>query len=83
MNAVRFHVVVGADRVLTLPEGVELSPGPAEVIILQTKDSQSAADLANRESVSEHLARKGARTKPAWSPRRSRRESRSLPSRLG
>jgi hypothetical protein len=58
MNAVRFHVVVGTDRVLVLPEGVELSPGPAEVIILQTKNSQSAAELANRESVSERLARK-------------------------
>ena len=58
MNAVRFHVVVGADRVLALPEGVELSPGPAEVIVLQTNDNQSAADLTNGESVSQRLARK-------------------------
>jgi hypothetical protein len=58
MNAVRFHVVVGADRVLALPEGVELLPGPAEVIVLQAQESNNQTQDAAGETLSQRLARK-------------------------
>lgn len=58
MNAVRFHVVVGEDRVLALPEGVRLRPGPAEVIVLQPSESPSQTNDLASETLSQRLARK-------------------------
>lgn len=58
MNAVRFHVVVGQERILPLPEGVHLQPGPAEVIILQPRERTNEAGPSGGASLSERLARR-------------------------
>ena len=58
MNAVRFHVVVGEDRILALPQGVKLLPGPAEVIVLQASKSSNEANAPAGETLSQRLARK-------------------------
>ncbi len=58
MNAVRFHVVVGEDRVLALPAGVQLLPGPAEIIVLQPEERSDSVIEPAGESLSQRLARK-------------------------
>ena len=58
MNAVRFHVVVGEDQVLALPQGVKLLPGPAEVIVLQAGKSSNEVTVPAGETLSQRLARK-------------------------
>jgi hypothetical protein len=58
MNAVRFHVIVGDDRSLVLPDGIELKPGPAEVIVLQPSEKSQQAEEAGAESLAKRLARK-------------------------
>jgi hypothetical protein len=35
MKAVHFHTKIEADRTIRPPEGIELNPGQAEVIVLQ------------------------------------------------
>ena len=35
MNAVKFHAVIGEDRVIRLPAEVEVPPGPVEVTVVQ------------------------------------------------
>ena len=58
MNAVRFHVVVDENRVLTLPEEVHLLPGPAEVIVLQPGNKPSQTEATVAETMPQRLGRK-------------------------
>jgi len=37
MKAYRFHATLAADRVIRLPEGLDLHPGDTEVILLQAE----------------------------------------------
>lgn len=53
MNAVRFHTVIGADQIIRPPEGVCLTPGEVEVIVLQPPvtsrpESETLRDMVNR-----------------------------------
>ena len=58
MNAVRFHVVIGEDRVLTVPQGIEFPPGPVEVIVLHPNENIRPPDLPVGETVSQRLVRR-------------------------
>jgi hypothetical protein len=64
MRQIKFNTVIGKDQVIRPPEGVELSPGEAEVVVFQdhprdgSKDGNSFLDrLANaaKESGIEEL----------------------------
>lgn len=52
MNAVKFKVVVGSERVIPLPEGIHLAPGIAEVIVLQPTHAEEPQPKP-REATSE------------------------------
>lgn len=58
MNAVRFHVVFDGSRTLQVPSDVTLSPGPAEVIVLQQSALQSIEAKTPKQSLGERLAEK-------------------------
>ena len=52
MNAVKFNVVIGSDRVIPLPPAIYLAPGVAEVIVLQpahTKPPQPDSNEATTD----------------------------------
>ena len=38
MSILRFSTVIGGDQVIRPPEGVRLTPGKAEIIVVQTPD---------------------------------------------
>lgn len=38
MKAIRFHTVIGEDGVIRIPPGFLVTPGEAEVIVLQPED---------------------------------------------
>ncbi len=58
MNAVRFHVVIGDSGSLSVPEGVVLTPGPAEIIVLQDKKKDPDREADSQETPSQRLARR-------------------------
>ena len=43
MSTVRFNTVIGEDRTIRPPEGVRLTPGKAEVIVVQTPDGAAGS----------------------------------------
>jgi len=38
MSILRFSTVIGGDQVIRPPEGVRLTPGKAEIVVIQTAD---------------------------------------------
>jgi len=56
MDEVRFHLTIGEDRLLEVPEGVTLKPGPAEVIVLQESLPEARLTEAPRRHLFERLA---------------------------
>lgn len=43
MSTIRFNTVIGKDQTIRPPEGVRLSPGKAEVIVVQVPDRATAS----------------------------------------
>lgn len=55
MKIVRFHTTIEADQTIRPPEGVELDPGQAEVIVLQP-DLKTEGDFLPTTVPNESLA---------------------------
>jgi hypothetical protein len=62
MSTIRFNTVIGEDRTIRPPEGVRLTPGKAEIIVVQAPDgaagsSEEEAPAAGVPEVAGELAR--------------------------
>jgi hypothetical protein len=62
MSTIRFNTVIGEDQTIRPPEGVRLTPGKAEIIVMQVPDgaagsSQEEASAPRVPEVASDLAR--------------------------
>jgi hypothetical protein len=48
MKAVKFHTIVGQDQIIRLPEGVLVTPGAVEVIVLQPDGAPRSSEPNQR-----------------------------------
>ena len=54
MKATRFSVEIGQDNVIHIPQGTEVSPGRAEVVVIQ--DEKAASQAPGKGSLAARLA---------------------------
>jgi len=47
MSILRFSTVIGGDQIIRPPEGVRLTPGKAEIVVVQTPDPAAGSDEDN------------------------------------
>ena len=52
MKAFRFHAVIGEDRIIRVPQGIDLLLHEAEVILLQREEPVKSGESQAKESVS-------------------------------
>jgi hypothetical protein len=55
MRAVRFHTVIGKEKVIRVPETYQLAPGEAEVIVLQAEENSRATTRPLQRAEVGHL----------------------------
>ena len=47
MSTIRFNTVIGEDQAIRPPAGVRLTPGKAEIVVVQTPDPAAGSDEDN------------------------------------